>query len=117
MAGEPRSPPAINPAGAESMLKNHVLPYFGTSQFESVAPTDIQESDAHITEKGLTSSTIRQNYLLIASLFSSALESDLICGLPRTPRGLSPARTSANSPANDRTPCGERGSSRRAGRI
>ncbi len=69
-------------AGAESMLKNHVLPYFGTRQLGSVTPTDMQGFVAHLEEKGLASSTIRHNYLLVASLFSSALESDLIIRTP-----------------------------------
>ena len=48
----------------------------------SVNPTDMQGFVAHLEEKGLAPSTIRQNYLLIASLFSSALESDLITRTP-----------------------------------
>ena len=81
------------------MLKNHVLPYFGTSQLGSVTPTDIQGFVVHITEKSLASSPIRQNYLLIASLFSSALESDLICGLLANSR---PPERQRTLPLNDR---------------
>ena len=69
-------------AGAESLMKNHVLPYFGTRQFGSVTPTEVQGYVAHLEEKGLAASTIRQAYLLVAGLFSSALDSDLIARTP-----------------------------------
>ncbi len=68
--------------GAESMLRNHVLPYFGGRQLGSVTPTDVQGFVAHLEEKGLAASTIRQAYLLVAGLFSSALDSDLISRTP-----------------------------------
>ena len=37
---------------------------------------------AHLEEKGLAASTIRQAYLLVAGLFASALDSDLIVRTP-----------------------------------
>lgn len=68
--------------GTESLLRNHVLPYFGTRRLGSVTPTEVQGFVAHLEEKGLAASTIRQAYLLVAGLFSSALASDLIARTP-----------------------------------
>ena len=67
---------------AESLLRNHVLPYFGSRRLGSVTQIDVQSFVVHLEEKGLSASTIRQAYLLIAGVFSSALDSGLI---PRTP--------------------------------
>jgi integrase len=67
---------------SESLLRNHVLPYFGDRRIGSVTPTDVQGFVAHLEEKGLAASTIRQCYLLVAGLFSSALDSDIIVRSP-----------------------------------
>jgi integrase len=81
-------------AVSESLLRNHVLPYFGDRRLGSVTPTDVQGFVAYLEEKGLAPSTVRQCYLLVAGLFSSALDSDIIV---RTPcRGI-------NLPHNSRT--------------
>ncbi len=79
-------------AGTESLMRNHVLPYFGTRRLDSVTPTEVQGFVARLEEKGLAASTIRQTYLLVAGIFGSAVESDLIA---RTPcRGIKlPARS------------------------
>jgi len=69
-------------AMSESLLRNHVIPYFGDRRLGSVTPTDVQGFVAHLEEKGLAPSTIRQSYLLVGGLFSSALESDLIVRSP-----------------------------------
>jgi integrase len=68
--------------GTESLLRNHVLPYFGARRLGSVTPTDAQGFVAHLEEKSLAASTIRQAYLLVAGLFASALDSDLIVRTP-----------------------------------
>ncbi len=62
-------------------MRNHVLPHFGRRQLGSVTPTDVQAFVAHLEHKGLAPSTIRQAYLLVAGLFSSA-DSDLIARSP-----------------------------------
>ncbi|MFW2384000.1 MAG: N-terminal phage integrase SAM-like domain-containing protein, partial [Acidimicrobiales bacterium] len=62
---------------AESLLRNHVLPYFGSRRLGSVTQIDVQAFVVHLEEKGLSASTIRQAYLLIAGAFSSALDSGL----------------------------------------
>ena len=67
---------------AESLLRNHVLPYFGSRRLGSVTQIDVQAFVIHLEEKGLSASTIRQAYLLIAGAFSSALESGLIARTP-----------------------------------
>src|SRR5919106_3557500 len=67
---------------SESLLRNHVLPYFGDRRLGSVTPTDVQGFVAHLEEKHLAASTIRQCYLLVGGLFSSALESDIIVRSP-----------------------------------
>jgi integrase len=67
---------------SESLLRNHVLPYFGDRRLGSVTPTDVQGFVAHLEEKGLAASTVRQSYLLVTGLFSSALDSDLIVRSP-----------------------------------
>jgi len=67
---------------SESLLKNHVLPYFGDRRLGSVTPTDVQGFVAYLEEKGLAASTVRQCYLLVAGLFSSALDSDIIVRSP-----------------------------------
>jgi len=79
-------------ASSESLLRNHVLPYFGELRIGSVIPTQIQGFVAHLESEGLAASTIRQVYLLVAGIFASALESDLIA---RTPcRGIKLPRRS-----------------------
>lgn len=67
---------------SESLLRNHVLPYFGDRRLGSVTPTDVQGFVAHLEEKGLAASTVRQCYLQVAGLFSSALDSDIIVRTP-----------------------------------
>lgn len=67
---------------SESLLRNHVLPYFGVRRLGSVTPTDVQGFVADLEAKGLAASTIRQCYLLVGGLFSSALESDIIVRTP-----------------------------------
>lgn len=67
---------------AESLLRNHVLPYFGSKRLGSVTQIDVQGFVVHLEEKGLSSSTIRQAYLLIAGVFTSALDSGLIARTP-----------------------------------
>jgi integrase len=67
---------------SESLLRNHVLPYFGDRRLGSVTPSDVQGFVAHLEEKGLAASTVRQCYLLVAGLFSSALDSDIIVRSP-----------------------------------
>jgi integrase len=67
---------------SESLLRNHVLPYFGDRRLGSVTPTEIQGFVAHLEEKGLAASTTRQCYLLVAGLFSTALDSDIIVRTP-----------------------------------
>lgn len=79
-------------ASSESLLRNHVLPYFGELRIGSVIPTQVQGFVAHLESQGLAASTIRQTYLLVAGLFASAFESDLIA---RTPcRGIKLPRRS-----------------------
>lgn len=67
---------------SESLLRNHVLPYFGDRRLGSVTPTDVQGFVAHLEEKGLAASSVRQCYLLVAGLFSSALDSDIVVRTP-----------------------------------
>lgn len=67
---------------AESLLRNHVLPYFGARRLGSVTQIDVQGFVVHLEEKGLSASTIRQAYLLIAGVFTSALDSGLIARTP-----------------------------------
>lgn len=66
----------------ESLLRNHVLPYLGDRRLGPVTPTDVQGFVAHLEEKGLAASTVRQCYLIVAGLFSSALDSDIIIRSP-----------------------------------
>lgn len=65
-----------------SLLRNHVLPYFGDRRLGSVTPTEVQGFVAHLEEKGLAPSTVRQCYLLVGGLFTSALDSDIIVRTP-----------------------------------
>lgn len=67
---------------SESLLRNHVLRYFGDRRLGSVTPTDVQGFVAHLEDKGLATSTVRQCYHLVAGLFSSALDSDIIVRSP-----------------------------------
>ena len=69
-------------ASSESLLRTHVLPYFGDMRIGSVIPTQVQGFIAHLESQGLAASTIRQAYLLVASIFASAFESDLIARTP-----------------------------------
>jgi integrase len=69
-----------------SLLRNHVLPYFGTKRLGAVAPNDVQQFVASLQEKGLSPATIRLAYMIVQGMFSTAVESDLI---PRSPcRGI-----------------------------
>jgi integrase len=47
-----------------------------------VTPTDVQAFIAHLEEKGLAASTIRQCYLVVTGIFGSAFESDIIARTP-----------------------------------
>jgi integrase len=69
-------------AASESLLRNQVFPFFGDRRLGSVIPTEVQGFVAHLEEKGLAASTVRQCYLLVAGLFSSALDSDIIVRSP-----------------------------------
>ena len=73
-------------AASDSLLRNHVLPYFKDRPLGAVTPTDVQGFIAELQSKRLAASTIRQAYLLAAGVLASAVESDLI---PRSPcRGI-----------------------------
>ena len=69
-------------ATAESLMRNHVLPYFGQRPLGSVTPTDVQAFVSQLQSAGLAASTVRQCYLLTAGVLSSAVESDLIARSP-----------------------------------
>ncbi len=69
-------------ATAESRMLNHALPYFEDRPLGSVSRTDVQAFVAELQSKGLAPSTIRQCYLLVRGVFSSAVESDLIARSP-----------------------------------
>jgi integrase len=69
-----------------SLLRNHVLPHFGTRRLGAVSPNDVQQFVADLQEKGLSPATIRLAYMILQGMFSTAVESDLI---PRSPcRGI-----------------------------
>jgi len=69
-------------ASADSVFRNHALPCFENRRLSSVTPTEVQGFVAELEAKGLAASTIRQTYLLVAGVFRSAEDSDLI---PRSP--------------------------------
>ncbi|MFQ5966979.1 MAG: tyrosine-type recombinase/integrase [Acidimicrobiia bacterium] len=69
-------------AAADSLMRNHVLPYFGPRALGSVTQTDVQAFVSELQAAGLAPSTIRQCYLLASGVFSSALDSDLIARTP-----------------------------------
>jgi integrase len=69
-----------------SLLRNHVLPHFGTRRLGAVSPNDVQQFVADLQEKGLSPATIRLAYMIVQGMFSTAVDSDLI---PRSPcRGI-----------------------------
>jgi integrase len=82
LAGELNPPPAVDRANSDSLLRNHVLPHFGALRLGSTTQTDVQGFVARLKEKGLSASTIRQAYLPVAGLLSSALNSDLVARTP-----------------------------------
>ena len=63
-------------------MRNHVLPSFADRPLGSVTRTDVQAFVAEVQAKGLAASTVRQCYLLVAGVYSSAVESDLITRSP-----------------------------------
>jgi integrase len=63
-------------------MRNHALPYFGTTRLVDVYPTDVQAFVSHVTAADLSPSTVRQCYLLVAGVFNSAIRDNL---LSRTP--------------------------------
>ncbi len=69
-------------ATAESLMRNHVLPYFEARPVGSVTRTNVQAFVSQLQSSGLAASTVRQCYLLVAGVFSSAVESDLIARSP-----------------------------------
>lgn len=69
-------------ATAESLMRSHVLPYFGPRALGSFTQTDVQAFVSGLQSAGLSPSTIRQCYLLAAGVFGSAVDSDLIARSP-----------------------------------
>jgi integrase len=62
---------------AESLMRNQVLPYFDGMRLADVFPTDVQAFVSHLIAQGLSPSTVRQCYLLVAGVFSSAIRDNL----------------------------------------
>lgn len=69
-------------AVADSLMRNHVLPFFGAMRLSEVNPTDVQAFVSQVITHGLSPSTVRQCYLLVAGVFTSAIRDNL---LSRTP--------------------------------
>ena len=69
-------------ATAQSLMRNHGLPYFGHRALGSVTQTDVQAFVSGLQASGLAASTVRQCYLLVAGVFGSAVEADLIARSP-----------------------------------
>lgn len=80
----------------ESLMRVHVVSYFGRRSLGSITQTDVQGFVSDLEAKGLASSTIRQAYLLVAGVFSSAVESGV---LGRSPcRGIKMPRDRNDEP-------------------
>jgi len=69
-------------ATAESLMRSHVLPVFAARPLGSVTKTDVQAFVSELQSSGLAASTVRQCYLLVRGVFTSAVESDLIARSP-----------------------------------
>ena len=69
-------------AAAESLMRRHVLPYFGSAPVGAITPTDVQAFVSRLVGLGLAPSTIRQAYLIVAGVLRSAAESGLISRSP-----------------------------------
>ena len=69
-------------ASTDSLLRSHVLPYFGTRRLATVTRAEVQDFVAHLQDKGLSASTIRQAYLIVSGMFASALDSDIVARTP-----------------------------------
>ena len=61
-------------ASTASLLKQHVLPYFGDRQVVSIEPSTVQAFVSRLQAKGLSRSTIRNSYLIIRGVLDLAID-------------------------------------------
>lgn len=68
--------------GYESLLRNHVLPAFGTVAIGRVEQLDVRDWVAGLMERGLSPSRIRQAYQLLSSMLKAAVASGYLVRTP-----------------------------------
>lgn len=77
-------------AGYESLLRTLILPEFGSARLARIQPVHVREWLAHMTARGLSSSRVRQAYMLLSQLLNAAVESSYLgrnpCASVKPPR-------------------------------
>jgi integrase len=69
-------------AGYESLLRAHLLRFFGNAPLGKIKPKDIQAFIADLEKRELSAARIRQAYRLLSMILKSAVESDYIAKSP-----------------------------------
>jgi integrase len=69
-------------SGYESLLRAHLLRFFGNAPLGKIKPKDIQAFIADLEKRELSAARIRQAYRLLSMILKSAVESDYIAKSP-----------------------------------
>jgi integrase len=69
-------------AGYEALLRNQILPRFGSQPLARIQPIDVSEWVAKLTSDGLSSSRTRQAYHLLGQIMAAAVRSGYIAKTP-----------------------------------
>jgi integrase len=75
------SAPGLKPrtvSGYRSLLKNHILPAFGTTPLAKIRPVDVRRWVANLSNEGMSSSRVRSSYFLLQAVLRAAVESAYI---------------------------------------
>lgn len=70
-------------ANKRSVLKCHLLPFFGDMRLKGISTTEIQDFKRHQANKGLVDKTINNHLAVLGSLFKAALDDGEIEKGPR----------------------------------
>ena len=69
-------------AAADSLMRNHVLPFFGPLPVARVETNDVEAFVSGLIAKGLAPATVRQAYLVARGVFASAVRSKALAASP-----------------------------------
>jgi len=87
--------PALKPktvSGYRSLLKNHIVPAFGSVPLAKIRPVDVRRFVAELSDRGMSPSRVRSTYFLLQAVLRAAVESAYIGRSPclgvRLPRAV-----------------------------